>query len=220
MAQEQFASVGPLAAGSATAIRTASSAPAGAIVLNGTLANAAGTVATMDNARRILFTFAADETGHSFVITGTLAGGGAATETVAGTTAGTVLSVLSYKTASFTISATSTGNVSLGTTSTNGAESNWIQFDGYAKGGVAAQISVSGTVNYTLQQTLDDPNRTDGYGRPVTSMTSVVWVNSADSNVVAATGTQQTNYAFPPRWVKILLNSGTGTVSGSFLQGG
>src|SRR5580693_4409788 len=156
MAKEQFASVGPLAAGSATAIRTASTiAAAGPIVLNGTLASADGTTATMDNARQVLITFAGNETGHNYFLTGTLTGGGAASETIAGTTAGIVTSKLSYKTVSFSTDSASTGNVSIGT---NGvAESGWIQFDRYAVGGAAVQLTASGTVNYTLQQTLDDP---------------------------------------------------------------
>lgn len=214
MAQAQFATVGPLASASATNIRTASSiGSAGSVTLNGSLVS--GGVATLDKPRRVLFTFAADETGHTYTLTGTNWGGNTIGETIAGTTAGTVASVLDYATLTgVTTNSASTGNVSIGT---NGvAASPWVQFDRYAISGVAVQLVASGTVNWTLQQTLDDPNSTVHPVQPQ----NMTWFACADTSAVAATGSVQTNYLFPPVWARILLNSGTGSVAGTFIQGG
>jgi hypothetical protein len=182
-----------------------------------------GGVATLDNTRRVLLTFAADETGHTFVLTGTTRGGSVITETIAGTTAGTVQSVLDYKTlTSVTISANSTGNISIGTSGVGG--SGWLAFDGWLSDGVVAfQCTAVGTVNYTVQQTLDDPNlsltQNDPQGNLITPA-SVTWVNCSDTNLVAATTTQQSNYNFAPTYMRVVMNSGTGTVTLTALQHG
>ena len=217
MAQLQYASVGPLAAASATNIRTASTfAAAGAQTLNGS--TVVGTVAILDVPRTLLFTFAGAKAGLIITVVGT--GGGTPapwiTETIAGPAgAGTVPSLLKYKSViSVTSNQLTAGTVSIGTNTLN--YSGWVQFDRYAKGGVAAQLVVVGTVNYTLQQTLDDPNSTVNPVAPA----NVTWVSSSDTNVVGATASFQTNYQFPPAWVRVLLTSGTGSVSGTFIQGG
>ena len=76
------------------------------------------------------------------------------------------------------------------------------------------QCDVTGTVNYTVQSTLDDPN--DPFN-PVTAE-NVVWVSSSDVAVVGANSTQQSNFLFTPKYAKILINSGSGTVTATFLQ--
>jgi hypothetical protein len=217
MAQAQFASVGPLAAASATAIRTATTVAAGAVVLNG--ATVSGGVATLDAPRAVLFTFASAEPGLILTIVGTGAGLPpiGLTETIAGPAApGTVSSLYKYKTiTSITSNQASSGAISIGTNTLN--YSGWVQFDRYAKTtNVAIQLTAVGTVNYTLQQTLDDPNSTVNPVAPA----NVTWVNSGDTNAVGATGTIQTNYQFAPAWARILLTSGTGSVLGTFIQGG
>jgi len=204
----QITTAGPLAAGNATAIRTASGATAGQLVLNGTLANAAGTVATMDNPRRVLITFAANETGHNYFLTGTGPGGSAIKETIAGTGAGTVQSVLDYKTVSVSTDSTSTGNISVGTNGVGG--SGWLVFDRWLSDGVVAfQVTVQGTVNYTVQQTLDDCNALDMNGNVILPPNAVTWVNCSDTNEVNATVTTQSNYNFAPSMMRIILNSET-----------
>jgi len=69
---------------------------------------------------------------------------------------------------------------------------------------VGLQVVVSGTVNYTVQQTLDSPWNIEPE--------SWTWVNHPDTNLVAATSTQQGNYAYPPSMTRITLNSGSGSV--------
>lgn len=205
--------VGPLAAASANAIALSQTPTVGALLLNGALAS--GGAATLDNPRQALFTFAANETGHTFAVIGTNGYGDTVTENVAGTTAGTVATVMSYKTVtSITISANATGALTVGT---NGvADSPWVRLDPWSDSYVAIQCTASGTVNYTVQQTLDDPNSPTNAVLPA----SMTWVNSNDTGAVGATGTIQTNYGFAPTWARILLNSGTGTVTASFVQSG
>ena len=75
--------------------------------------------------------------------------------------------------------------------------------------------SVTGSVIYTLQSTLDDPND------PVSpvDVADVVWVDSSDTNVVGATSTQQSNFLFAPKYARIKLDgSSIGTVKATFLQ--
>lgn len=202
--------VGPLVAASANNIALSQTpAGAGALLLNGS------TAGVLDTPRQVLFTFAADETGHNFVVTGKNGTGDTQSETVAGTTAGTKATVLSYKSVtSITISAAATGALTVGT---NGvADSPWVRLDPWSNSYVSIQCTASGTVNYTVQQTLDDPNSPTNPVLP----SAMTWVSSNDTAAVGATGSIQTNYGFTPTWARILLNSGTGTVVSTFAQTG
>lgn len=205
---------GPLASASATNIRTASPvAGAGAVTLNGSLVT--GGIAVLDNPRRVLITSGGNDSGITFTLTGKNSAGDTLTEVVAGTNGSSAYSVLDYKQlTSVVASGASAGNVSIGTNGVGG--SPWVMLDPWAFPGVALQLTVSGTVNYTVQQTLDDPNDPTS---PVAAA-SVTWVDSADTNVVAATSTQQTNYAFAPRYVRVRINSGTGSVTATISQFG
>jgi len=92
--------------------------------------------------------------------------------------------------------------------------SRLVRLDEWAPGQVGIQLTVSGTVNYTLQQSMDDPNSPFS---PVPEA-SMTWVNSADTNVVGATATKQTNYQFVPLFCRVVLNSGSGSVTATFVQ--
>lgn len=194
---------------------TISGAAAGAVTvgMNG--------LATLDAARRVLFTSGGDDSGITFTVTGTDWAGSPISETVAGTNTSTAYTVLDYLTVTnITSSAATASTVTVGT---NGvASSPWVRFDNYAAAAqVAIQLTASGTVNYTLQQTLDDPNRTTNNvvtNTYQTARSAVTWVSSSDSNAVGATSTVQTNYSMAPVFARILLNSGTGTVTGTFTQ--
>jgi len=200
---------------SVTSVTISGSAAAGVTVgMNG--------VATLDTARRILFTPAGSDNAISYAITGTDWAGDAISETLAGVdNPSTAYTVLDYKTVTgITISGAAASTMTIGT---NGiASSPWVYFDAYSSmAQVAIQLTVSGTVNYTLQQTLDNPNRTTNTTQPSTyQMTpaQVTWVNSSDTNAVGATSTIQTNYGAAPVFARILLNSGSGSVTGTFTQ--
>jgi hypothetical protein len=205
-------SVGPLAAASANAIALSQTpGGAGAFTLNG--ASVVAGVAVLDKPRRVLLTFAASEVGHNFVVTGTDWAGNVISETIAGTGIGTVASVLDYKTVtSVTISAAATGAIQVGTNGVAG--SPWARMDGWAAPSIAAMLAASGTVNYTLQQTLDDPNSPTNPVLPA----NMTWINSGDAAAVAATGNIQSSYTYVPVFIRVLLNSGTGTVTATLQQ--
>lgn len=207
--------VGPLATASATNIRTSSAVAAGgAITLNGTLV--VGGVGILDTPRRVLLTTTGDNTGGGKIITlsGTNGSGNAISETILLIGATTYQSVLDYKTVSASASAAIVGNLSIGT---NGvASSPWVRLDPWALPNVGVQLDVTGTVNYDLQQTMDDPNDPTSPVAPG----DMTWIASADTNVVGATASKQTNYLFTPIFARILLNSGTGSVAGKFVQSG
>lgn len=206
--------VGPLTAASANAICLSQTpAGAGALTLNGALVS--GGVAILDAARRVLITAAADESAKTFTITGTSYNGRVQSETVNGPNATTAQSVLDYKTVtSVTISAAAAGAITVGT---NGvASSRWVRLDSWAFSQVGIQVDVSGTINYTVQQTFDDPN---DLSNPVTPA-NVIWVNSSDSAVVSKAVDAQSSYAYAPTYVKITANSGTGSARLTAVQYG
>ena len=182
-------SVGPLAAASANNIAT-SQTPGGAgnLTLNGTLVS--GGVAVLDSPRRILIT-TTDST-RTFTVTGTSQTGTVLTETMKSN--GTnVQSTLDYTTVTnIAISAAAGAAVTVGT---NGvAATPWVRLDEWANTQTAIQIDVTGTVNYTVQSSLDDPNSATNSVLPQ----NMVWINTNDTNVVNATSSLQTNYAFSP----------------------
>jgi hypothetical protein len=199
------ATVGPLAAADADGICLSQTpGAAGALTLNGALVS--GGVAVLDAARRVLITAAGDESAKTFTITGTSYNGQTQSETVTGPNATTAQSVLDYKTVtSVVISAAAAGAITVGT---NGvASSRWMRLDSWAFAQVGIQVNVSGTINYTVQQTFDDPNDATN---PV-SPANVIWVNSSDSAVVAKAVDAQSFYAYAPTFIKITANSGTGS---------
>ena len=129
----------------------------------------------------------------------------------------TVGSVLSYKTLiSATVSAALTGNLSIGT---NGiADSPWVMLDPWAYGPIGVTVSVSGTVNYDIEITGDDPND------PVTPVAagSMVWFNCNDSALVNKTANASGSLTTVPTYARITLNSQTnpGYVTATFIQPG
>jgi hypothetical protein len=203
--------VGPLAAASATAIASAQ-APTSAFTLT-------SSPAVLDTARRVLFTTAsASDNGKTVTLVGIDGNNQSQTEIVtlvnaAGVT--TAVSALDYKSVtSATISSAAVGNISIGTNTT--ASSVWVRLDEWSIPQTSVQVTVSGTVNYTLQQTLQDPNSPTNPIAPYL----VSWVNSSDPNMVNQTLTAQSSYAYAPIFVKLTLNSGTGSVTGIFAQSG
>ena len=89
-----------------------------------------------------------------------------------------------------------------------------VRFDDFAPSNISIQCTITGTVNYTVQTTLDDPNSPTN---PV-AVASMTWVDSSDTAVVAATATKQSNFLFAPASARIKLNSGSGSVTATFLQ--
>lgn len=205
--------VGPLAAASANNIAQTQTPTAGALTLNGSAV--INGVAVLDKPRRVLITTAANESANTLVITGTNWSGATISETIVGPNASTAQSVLDYVTATrITISGNAAGAITVGTSGV--ASSPWIILDSWALPQVAVQCNVTGTANYTVQSSLDNPNvRSSGI-----TPAGMTWINSSDTGAVGASTSIQTNFAYAPTFVRILLNSGTGSVTAYFTQFG
>lgn len=76
---------------------------------------------------------------------------------------------------------------------------------------ISLQIVTTGTVTYTVQQTLDDLEN---------SAITPTWFVHPDANLVAATSSQQGNYAYVPAAVRIAVTAGTGSATLTVLQAG
>lgn len=204
--------VGPLAAAVANSICLSQTpAGAGALTENGALVS--NGVATLAVPARITITSAGNDSGKTFVVVGTDHAGNSITETITGPNTTTVTSVLTYKTvSSITISAAAAGAITVGNAQSGASPA--IALDPWAFPQVAIQCGVSGTVNYTVQQTLDNPND------PVNPIAraSMQWVDHPDTNLVGATATRQGNYGYAPLFMRVVINSGSGTVRLSVIQ--
>lgn len=202
---------GSLAAADDNGIHLTSTPTAGAVSLNGALVT--GGVAYLGDPRRVLVTTAGADAGKTMTITGTDANGNIQVDTVTLPSASTVYTSLDFLTVTgITISATAAGAIIVGTNGIGG--SRWVRFNDFAPSNISIQCDVTGTVNYTIQATLDDPN--DPFNP--TPAEDVIWVNSSDAAVVASNSTQQSNFLFTPKYAKVLINSGSGTVVATFLQ--
>ena len=196
--------VGPLAAPNAANI-AGSQTPSGAGNLTLTAGAIAGT--TPDTPRRVLFTPAGAEAsnGTIWTIYCTDWNNTTISETVAGVdNPSTIYTVYDFKTVTrIAVNKAQAGAVTVGT---NGiASSRPVNLDNLAFPQTSIQVTVSGTINYTVRQTLDDPNAANN---PV-AYTAITWVNHPDSSLVSATGTEQGNYAYMPAFVQLLVNSNT-----------
>jgi hypothetical protein len=207
--------VGPLSAASANNIaQSQTPGAAGALTLNGSAV--VNGVAVLDHPRRALIT--TTDTTHTFTITGTNASGMPQSEVVqnSGTS---VQSQLDYATVtSIVINGAATAAVTAGTSGVAGTP--WVRLDEWAAQPVSIQCNASGTVSYTVQSSLDDPNSPTNPVAP----SATTWVNTPDTNGVNATGTIQTGYpagsgpSIIPLFVRVILNSGTGTVIATVAQ--
>lgn len=206
-------SVGPLAAASANNIAL-SQVVSGAsnVLLNGSLVS--GGVATLDVPRRVLITNVGNDAAVTFTVYGTTFGGASVSEVLQGTSGSTVATTIDFKTVTriATSGSTSASGITVGTNGVAG--SRWLRLDSWADAQTAIQCNATGTVNYTVQVTMDDPND------PVNPVAigSVTWLNTNDADAVTAVGDVFTNFDWTPTYARILLNSGSGSVSGTFAQ--
>jgi hypothetical protein len=171
-------------------------------------------VATLDNPRTIAIDSDGDDTGITFTVTGTDANGSPQSEVIVGENAADAASVLSYKTVtSIVTSGAVATTVTVGTGDT--ATSEWVRFDDYAGNAqVAVQAAVDGTVNYSVEFTMDDPN---SLMNPV-AKADVVWSAPVETTLTSQTGSKFGYYPVGPVFARVLLNSGDGSVRTTFRQ--
>lgn len=104
--------------------------------------------------------------------------------------------------------------VSVSDASGGAKTTDMVRFDDWAPGTVSLQVTVTGTVNYTVQTSMDDPNSPTN---PVASA-SMTWISSTDTNVVGQTASKSSTFAAAPVFARVLLNSGSGSITATFLQ--
>jgi|SRR5215472_7418542 len=187
----QVVTVGPLAAASANNILTSITPTSGtALTLNGSTVTAG--VATLDTPRKVLLTFGVEAANRTLVITGTNATGNPIQETVtvasgAGGTVATTQDFLTVKSA-LPLGGGWTAAITIGT---NGVASSPWKFITYelSPTNMSIGVVVSGTVNFTIEYTYDNPNNNQvtptgggvngSYPAPVTSWQHTVLKNLA-----------------------------------------
>lgn len=179
---------------------------AGNLDLNGDLV--VDGVAVLDTQRQVLFTFAADETGRSFVVYGTKQGGSAIQETVAGT-ADAAATQLNFLTVSrITIDAASAGAIQVGTNSTGSTD--WQSVDLFTEPvNIGFSVSVNGTVTYSIEYTLDDIQHP-----------SIVPTVFDHGTVVDKTDAQAGTFVTPISYFRLTVSSGVGTATLTYAQAG
>lgn len=179
------------AAASANNIATSQSPGAGAITLNGSTVTSG--VATLDAARRVIVTSGGNDSGITFTITGTNFAGNPLTETITGGNIAAAATTQDFKTvSSVTHSGTVAGTVTVGT---NGVGSSpWFMIDrDQSPTNISIGVTVTGTINFTVEYTYDDPNA------PFSGTFPTVWSISALASKTAATDSTLTAPVFAIR---------------------
>lgn len=177
-----------------------SQSPSGA----GNLTLVSSTV-TLTPPRFVTITSAGDDTGVTFTITGTRPGGGTQSEVVTGANAGAATSTLTFATVtSIAISGASAAAVEAGFTQSG--YSDWLPLDIYTPNQVTTiSATVSGTVNYDIQYTNEDP-----FDR---SITQTAVAHPAAGGAFTGASTNQTHSTTTlMRSVRYKINSGSGTI--------
>lgn len=211
------AQVGPLASAVANAYALAQAGTAAtALTLNGALV--ASGIGTPLVAQRLVITSAGNDAGITFTIVGRAAvNGPLLTEVMQGTAAaatnlqGQAYSALDYaQVVSITPSGNTAANVTAGTV--NVASTAWIRLDNFGYAPIALEVIVSGTVSYTVEAALRDPNIVAGIPAAVTNTiqpAQLVWQPHPNLQAQVVNGFD--NYTVVPTWVRCTLLSGSGS---------
>lgn len=104
--------------------------------------------------------------------------------------------------------------VSVSDASAGAKGSSLVRFDNWAQGPVSVQAVVTGTVNYTVQVSNDDPNDPVN---PV-AVASMTWSPAPDADLVSETTTKYGSLIAVPVFARVYLASGDGSVVTTFVQ--
>lgn len=209
-----------LAAASSNNIALSQSPGTAALTLNG--AAVSGGVATIDArtaangaiGRRVIITSGGNDSGINWVVVGTNSSGAAITDTFAGSNGGAAQSNLDFVTVrSITPSAAVASTAIAGT---NGVGSSpWVSHSWTSQSpmnvGIAVEL-VTGSVNFTIQHTYDDPNNLEAGSLYPFPFNDAV-INQQSDSIDGAMVT-------PIVASRVLINSGTGEIRVRFLQAG
>ena len=210
-----------LAAASATNIALLQTPGSAALTLNGS--TVAGGVATIDaassanleNGRRVIITSGGNDTGINWTVVGTNSSGSVITDTFAGASGGAAQSNLDFVTVT---SITPSGAVATtAEAGTNGVgSSRWYTWNYYGFPPMNLSFAVevvSGSVNYTVQYTQDDPNPLPGVIAPAFPL-------AFNTILLSQTTTADATLSTPVLATRVLINSGTGEIRCRFTQAG
>ncbi len=129
---------------------------AGAMTLDG--AYVSGGVATLDYARQLAIASDGADSDKTFTVVGTDADGYALTEVITGPASTTVESAGYFKTvSSITLSAQAAGTITIGTV--DEACTQTIPIRWRSENAATINVDVTGTIDFTVQQTFDDVQR-------------------------------------------------------------
>lgn len=175
---------------------------AGNLTINGVLAS--GGVATLGAQQFVTITCAGADAGRTFTIYGTGQTGQALSVTRTGTNVGVVVSAIGFKTVTrVAVDAATAGAITVGVDGTG--RSYPAIMDYFANPTtISIYVVVTGTIDWTIQDSPNDPSNNAG------SPDTWTWFNSDDSALVTTATNAKGNYAFPPHAVAILINSSAG----------
>ena len=185
---------------------------AGNLTITGAYASGGvATIAAAGNERPVVITTNADETSKTFTAYGTNASGNPIQSSVLGVSSSTVEFPLLYRTVTrIAVSAATAGAVTVGTTAVNYSRPAILNIHAQPVN-ISYYATVVGTVSYTLQHTLNDPNGELG-------MAGVTWFPDATmATKAAAFGAVYNDPIFASR---LNLISGTGSVQLTIIQAG
>jgi len=108
--------------------------------------------------------------------------------------------------------------ITVSTTDASGGTtySRKVRMDSWANAQTVLQVNVTGTATYTVETSMDDPNSATN---PVAEG-SMVWVNCADSAVVAKTASAQGVLVATPTFIRIKQTAGNGSTTMTVAQFG
>ena len=210
---------GPYAAASATGIFSAATPTTGTA-----LTLVTKTVDTVQ--RRLLVTPVSQTNPGTLLVTGLNAFSDTISETISvpASSSSTILSVLDYKSLISIVPAGGpwTANISIGTSaSTTAGSSPWLRLDNYGLSQTKIQIVVSGTINWTVEGSDDDPNVQVPAGMNATTQliapSAMTWtapdstnLSSKAANAIYELGASSGVTGGVPLWLRLTANSYTG----------
>lgn len=189
----------------------------GAYTLNGSLVTSG--VANLVVPRRVLIASSGADSAIVFTITGTDRNGNVQSETLTGVaSAASQFSAKDYLTVTGISSAATAGNITIGTNDVGSSE--WVADDYLARyWALTVRIFGAAGTTYTLETTLDDPNKPGGNLLILPQQFSLNPGGYSPAQafpngvITGATGTNETTFADNPIFAhRLTINSGTGLV--------
>jgi len=178
---------------------------AGYITLNGALISNGSWTGT-NGGQRVVVMSAGNDSGITFTVYGNDVDGHSVAEAKAGANAGaTTFSAYMKYVSGIYASAASAGTITAGFTGQS-ASPSYVPNYKMENFKAALAVTVTGTINATVQHTFDDVWSTSW------REASATWFPHDDTDMVALTTNQNGNYAFPPTACRTIVNS-AGTVS-------